>query len=409
MAKNKLGSFKRDRPISKKQPKDLSKTTALRFIILIGFISLFSDMTYEGARSITGPYLATLGASAALVGFVAGFGEFLGYTIRLLSGYLADKTKSYWAITIVGYIINVLAVPALALTGDWTMASLLIILERVGKGIRIPARDAMLSHAGIQVGTGWAFGIHEALDRGGAMIGPLLVAAVLYYKGSYKESFAFLLIPACFAILFLMLTFKLHPNPQHLEIKLKTVESQGITTPFWVYLIGAGLIAAGFADFSLMAYHFEKKEVLSSTWIPIFYALAMGVASACAPPLGHLYDKRGMRILIWASLLSLLFSPFVFLGDFYFAMMGIVLWSIGLTAHESLMRAIVAHMVSKEKRASAYGIFNAGFGTFWFIGSVIIGLLYDFSIWTVIIFSLALQLLGVLVLIKLKTNIEIKT
>jgi len=171
-----------------RQKRDISKSSALKFILLMGLTSLFADMTYEAARSITGPFLATFGASAALVGFVAGFGEFLGYSLRLVSGYLADKTQRYWMITIIGYFINLLAVPALALAGNWQIASLLIILERAGKAIRTPARDAMLSHAGSHIGMGWAFGVHEALDQLGALVGPLIISVVLYYKGGYQKS-----------------------------------------------------------------------------------------------------------------------------------------------------------------------------------------------------------------------------
>lgn len=391
---------------SKSKTKDIQKSTALKFIFLLAFTSLFADMTYEAARSVTGPYLATLGASAVVIGFIAGLGEFLGYALRLVSGYLADKTQRYWTITIIGYAINMLTVPALALAGDWYMASILIILERTGKAIRTPARDAMLSHAGSNIGVGWAFGLHEALDQCGAMIGPLIVAAVLYYKGSYQESFALLLIPALIALSILLVAFKLYPNPQHLEIELKTMETHGLTIPFWVYLIGAGLIAAGFADFSLIGYHFQKKTILSPVWIPVFYSFAMGIITLSAPILGYLYDKKGIVVLIWVSIISTFFSPCVFLGNFYLAMLGIILWSIGIGAHESLMRAIIANMVSSKKRASAYGIFNAGFGAFWFVGSIIIGLLYDLSIWAVVIFSFITQILAVPLLIWVKRRTE---
>lgn len=362
-------------------------------------------MTYEAARSVSGPFLATFGASAALVGFVAGFGEFLGYSLRLVSGYLADKTQRYWTLTVIGYFVNLLAVPALALAGNWQIASLLIILERVGKAIRTPARDAMLSHAGSHTGVGWAFGVHEGLDQVGALVGPLIVSVVLYYKGGYQESFAVLAIPAFLGLAVLMIAFRLFPHPQHLEIKLKTLEPQGLTVPFWVYLIGASLIAAGYADFSLIAYHFEKKDVLSPVWIPIFYSFAMGVTSVSAPLLGYFYDRRGIVVLIWASISSAFFAPFVFLGSFYWALGGLVLWSIGVGAHESLMRAIIANMISPQKRASAYGVFNAGYGAFWFVGSVIIGFLYDYSVWAVILFSLLTQFLAIPVLIWVKNRI----
>jgi MFS family permease len=155
--------------------KDLLKGDAVKFIILMGIVSLFADMTYEGSRSITGPYLAILRASAVTVGFVAGFGELTGYVIRFFSGYLIDRTHSYWTITLIGYLINLIAVPLLALAGSWEVAAALIIVERIGKGIRVPSRDVMLSHACSQVGQGWGFGLHEALDQIGAILGPLIV------------------------------------------------------------------------------------------------------------------------------------------------------------------------------------------------------------------------------------------
>ena len=256
--------------------KDISKKTALHFVVLIGIVSLFADMTYEGARSITGPYLATLGANAAIVGFVAGLGELLGYALRLASGYLADRSKKYWAITIAGYVCNLLAVPCLALAGHWWVAAIFIILERSGKAIRVPSRDAMLSHAGEKMGMGWVFGLHEALDQIGAMLGPLIVAAVLYFKGSYQFSFAILLIPALLALTVLGCSRWLYPHPEALEVRCDNLATQGMTSTFWLYVAGAALIAAGYADFPLIAYHFQKTGVLSPIFIPIVYAIAMG-------------------------------------------------------------------------------------------------------------------------------------
>src|SRR5262249_27226269 len=136
----------------------LAAKSALRFVLLLGVVSLFGDMTYEGARSITGPYLGTLGATAAVVGVVAGAGELVGYALRFVSGLFADRTHRYWATTIVGYAINLFSVPLLALSGSWPAAAGLIITERAGRAIRKPAGDAMLSHAGSVIGHGWAFG-----------------------------------------------------------------------------------------------------------------------------------------------------------------------------------------------------------------------------------------------------------
>jgi len=373
-----------------------NKKTALNFVILLGIISLFSDMTYEGARSITGPYLAFLGANALTVGFVAGFGELLGYGLRLVSGYLADRTGKYWTITIIGYTCNLLAVPLLALSGHWWIAATLMILERMGKAIRTPPRDAMLSHAGQQTGMGWGFGLHEALDKTGALLGPLIVAAILYYQGSYRESFAILLIPAILALSLLGFVCYLYPRPQELEIQQNNLEIKNVNgKAFWLYLAAASFIAAGFADFPLIAFHFAKHDILPKAGIPIAYAMAMGVDAFAALLFGHLYDKNGFGILIIITIISSIFAPLVFFGNFSLAMVGIVLWSVGVGAHESLMRAILAKMVPATRRASAYGIFNMGYGISWFLGSVLMGALYDFSITGIVIFSVGIQLASV--------------
>ncbi|WP_058466125.1 MFS transporter [Legionella cincinnatiensis] len=372
----------------------LFQKNAFTFIMLLGLVSLFADMTYEGARSITGPYLALLGANAAIVGFVSGLGELLGYVVRMVSGYLADRTGKYWTITIVGYICNLLAVPLLALAGYWWIAAVLMITERVGKAMRVPSRDAMLSHAGNQIGMGWAFGLHEALDQTGAMIGPLIVAVALYFKEGYSFSFAILLVPALFALTILLCARWLYPRPQDLEIERDNLKTSGMNQSFWFYLAGAALIAAGYADFPLIAYHFQKTALLSPIWIPVSYSIAMGANTLSAPLLGYLYDRKGFIILMGVTLVSCLFAPLVFLGDFNFALLGVILWSIGVGAHESLMRAIVAHMIPKEKRGSAYGVFNTGFGIFWFLGSVSMGILYDTSILAVVVFSVGIQLLA---------------
>lgn len=374
---------------------DLSKKTALKFVILLSVVSLFADMTYEGARSITGPFLGLLGANAAVVGFVAGFGEFIGYALRIVSGYLADKTGKYWTITIIGYTCNVLAVPLLALAGHWWVAAVLMILERAGKALRVPSRDAMLSHAGQKLGMGWVFGLHEAIDQIGAMLGPLIVALVLYLNGSYQQSFAILLIPALLALIVLLFARWLYPHPHELEAQQDRIEAQGMNASFWLYLLGASLIAAGYADFPLMAYHFQKTNLLSPIWIPVSYAIAMGFVSLSAPIFGYIYDRKGFLILIIISVFSCLFAPMVFLGNSTYALVGVAFWSIGVGAHESLMRAIVANMVPKNKRGSAYGVFNTGFGLFWFLGSFLMGILYDISIPALVIFSMAIQLLAV--------------
>ncbi len=373
----------------------LGKAAAWKFIILVGVVSLFSDMTYEGARSITGPFLGSLNASATVVGIVAGLGEFIGYALRLASGYLTDRLGRYWSITFVGYALNLFAVPLLALAGNWELAALLILTERLGKAIRTPARDAMLSHATTEVGRGWGFGFHEAMDQIGAMLGPLIVAAVLYLKGGYRAGFAYLLIPAILAVLVITIAARLYPHPQQLEVTAPNLETKGLTHPYWLYVAAVGLIGAGYADFPLIAYHFGKAAVASPNWIPIFYAVAMGVDAVAALILGRLFDRLGMPVIMAVSILSALFAPLVFLGDFNLALLGMVLWGIGMGAQESIIKAALAEMVPRDRRATGYGLFNTGFGLCWFLGSALMGVLYDVSLGALIAFSVIIQLLAV--------------
>jgi MFS family permease len=371
------------------------KARALKFVLLIGAMSFFADFTYEGSRSSIGPYLAVLGASAAAVGIVTGFGELLGYGLRLVSGRLSDQTGRYWPITIFGYIIQMLAVPLLALAGNWQVAALLIILERVGKATRNPPRDVMLSHAAKEMGYGWAFGVHEALDQSGALVGPLVVAGVLALRGEYQIAFAVLLLPALATLSILLVARLTYPRPQEMEVTPPDVRTTGLPRMFWVYLAGAVLVAAGFADFPLIAFHFAQASTVSSTLIPVLYAVAMGVGGIGSLLFGRLFDRFGISVLIPLTIISALFSPLVFLGGSWAALIGVMLWGLGIGVHESIIPAAVAPMVPIQRRASAYGLFTAGYGIFWFLGSALIGILYGVSLPALIAFSLVAELAAI--------------
>jgi MFS family permease len=368
---------------------------AFRFVLLVGVLSFFADFTYEGSRAIIGPYLATLQASAAVVGIVTGLGELLGYGLRVVSGRMADLTRKFWPITIFGYAVQMSAVPLLALTHNWPAAAVLIILERVGKAIRNPPRDVMLSHAGKQIGFGWAFGVHEALDQFGATFGPLLVAAVLALRGDYRLAFATLLVPGLICFGFVLLAHRLYPRPEAMEEEPPDVHTRGLPGLFWVYLAGAGLVAAGFADFPLIAYHFQLTSTVPADVIPVFYAVAMLVSGTGSLVFGRFYDRVGFSVLILLTLLSALFAPLVFLGGFWIALAGAALWGMGLGVHESIIPAVVGPMVPLQRRASAYGIFTAGYGLCWFLGSAAIGILYTRSLPATVALCVALQLAAV--------------
>jgi MFS family permease len=382
-------------------PAVLSYRHALRFILLVGAVSLFADMTYEGARSITGPYLAVLGASATAVGFVAGFGELIGYAVRLASGYLSDRTGRYWAVTIFGYCVNLLAVPLLALAGSWEAAAALIVLERMGRAIRTPARDAMLSHAAGHTGLGWGFGLHEALDQTGAVLGPLALGAVLYLGGGYRTGFAVLLVPALLALSVLLAARLLYPRPRDFELSGPALEGRGLPSSFWVYLAAVALIAAGYADFPLIAYHFGKAEVIAPAWIPVLYAVAMATDAIAALAHGRLFDRIGLATMVLATIGSLLAAPLAFLGGPTAAVVGMALWGVGMGAQESVMRADIAQIAPAERRGTAYGVFNALYGAAWFAGSVLLGALYDWSVPTLVAASMLLQAAALPVLLWL--------
>jgi MFS family permease len=378
------------------------KNRAFKFVILIGVVSFFADFVYEGARSVTGPYLAVLGASATLVGIIAGLGELLGYGLRLVSGPLSERTGEFWPITIFGYVVQMAAVPLLALAPSWQLAGLLIVLERVGKAIRNPPRDVMLSHASKDVGLGFGFGLHEAMDQAGALIGPLVVAFILARHGTYRQAFAVLLIPAILTLSFLLLSRILYPTPEDLEVKPKARGETQLTRVFWIYMAGASLVAAGFADFSLVAFHFHKASIVPNLWIPIFYSVAMATSGLGSLIFGRLFDRRGIGILVPLTLISAVSPPLLFLGDFWLALVGVALWGLGMGVHESIIPAAVTTMVPQQRRASAYGIFTGVYGVFWFLGSVIIGRLYDVSLPALLAFSIAAQLVAIPIFIVVK-------
>ena len=376
--------------------------TATKFVVLIGLISLFSDMTYEAARSINGSFLQLLGTNGATVGWVAGLGELLGYGLRFISGYIADKTKKYWTILIAGYFLNLFSVPLLALAGFWQLAVVLMITERIGKAIRSPARDAILSFGTQKMGRGWGYGLHEAMDQIGATVGPLLVSAVLFYQHqNYRMAFGILVIPAIIAVSILLYCRHLYPKPENLEIKTTSITSKGLSKRYWIYVLGTVFIAAGYVDFPLIAYHFKARALMSDSVIPVFYAVAMATDAIAALIFGKLYDKTGIKTLLLAVLLSAFFAPMVFLGGFNWALAGMVLWGIGMGAQESILKAEIAEMVSPERRGTAFGTFNTAYGLFWFAGSAAMGYLYDFSLKGLIIFSVATQLIAVLIIFYL--------
>jgi MFS family permease len=357
------------------------KRFAFQFILLMGVVSLFGDITYEGARSIIGPYLGMLGATAGMVGLIAGIGEFSGYALRLLSGYCADRTRAYWPLTILGYGL-ILAIPLLALAGNWQVAAVLVICERIGKAIRSPARDAILSHATKQVGRGWGFGIHEAMDQVGAIAGPLIFTAVIIFNGSYRTGFTILWIPAILTLAMLMAARMKVPAPEKLELSATrptAVDHKETRLPkvFWLYAAFIFLSVGGFAHFQIISYHMKARAVISDAQIPLFYAIAMGVDGIVALIVGKTYDRVGLKTLLCIPLLTIPIPFFAFSLSYGSVLFSILLWGAVMGVHETIMRAAIADLIPIERRGSAYGIFNTVYGIAFLVGSTLMGFLYD--------------------------------
>lgn len=384
--------------------KRVAAGSAMAFILLMGIVSLFSDMTHEGARSILGAYLTMAGASAAAIGFVSGFGEFLGYTLRLLSGVLADKTKRYWPLTVVGYIIDVMAIPALALVprGGWIWACGLMLLERVGKAIKKPSKDTLLSFAASRHGAGKSFAIQELLDQIGAFLGPVILFLVLFFNQqgdpykNYALCFAILGLPAIVTIALLLLAKSRFPNPEQFEPEVPVKEAFHLRREFVLFMAAISFMALGFIDFPLITMHSVRHNLFADDILPLLYAGAMAADAVSALVFGWLFDRHGVKTLMAASLLSSLFPVFIFgIGGREAFIAGVVLWGIGMGAQESILKAAVCRFVPKHRRSTGFGLFETCFGVFWFLGSWFTGVLYDSAYMGMIVFSVASQLAAI--------------
>lgn len=372
----------------------------MQFVLAFGVVSMLADFVYEGARAIVGPYLATLGASAALVGAVTGTGEAAALVLRLATGPISDRTQRHWTLSIAGYLITVVSVPLLALTQSLWPAAGLVIAERFGKAVRTPARDTMLAQASTNMGRGVAFAAHEALDQSGALLGPLLVAAMIVASG-YRAAFLVLAAPGALVLLVLLwlrravpqpaLYEKAHSHPLH-----EGAGSAAASLPrrFWQYCAFTAASMTGFATFGVLSYHLQVRHVLSAGLIPVTYAAAMAAAALAALGSGHLYDRIGLRGLVIAVPLTAIVPVLSFSTSSTWVWIGAILWGVVVGIHESTLRAAVADMVPRSRLGAAYGIFTAAYGLAWLVGSTVIGALYDYSVAGTAYFSIATQIVA---------------
>lgn len=391
-------------------------STAMAFILLFGIVSLFSDMTHEGASSIRGAYLSLLGASAATIGFVSGLGELVGYSMRYVFGKLTDKTKQYWPMVILGYGLDILAVSALALVGEhgWMWACGLLVIQRMGKAIKKPAKDTIMSFAASQEGAGKSFGLQELLDQIGAFLGPVLLYVVMLFQTEgttfkvYASCFAALAIPGAITMILLLITKRKFPNPEQFEPEPKEYVPFRMKKEFLLYIAGISLFAFGFIDYSIVIMHVSRTftelsphlaqttSLITTGTLPLLYAGAMLVDAVAALLFGFLYDRRGVAALVLSTLISAPFSVFIFsVHSVPALLLGIALWGVGMGAQESILKAAVTGMVPKTSRATGYGIFECSFGVFWFFGSWLLGALYDVNLSAMVAVSVLTQLTAI--------------
>ncbi|MFF4685610.1 MFS transporter [Streptomyces sp. NPDC001307] len=383
-----------------------------RFVVWFGTVSLLADFVYEGARSITGPLLASLGASALVVGVVTGAGEAAALGLRLVSGPLADRTRRFWGLAIAGYALTVVSVPLLGVAGVLWAACTLVIAERVGKAVRSPAKDTLLSHATAATGRGRGFAVHEAMDQIGALVGPLLVAGVLALTGNdYSPALGVLAVPG---VAVLLLLFRLRarvPDPEAYE---REVTAAAPTAPhgpdgrlpraFWTYAGFTAVTTTGFATFGVLSYHLVQRHLLSAAWVPVLYAAAMAVDAVAALATGRLYDRHGPRVLIALPVLTAAVVCLAFTDTVAVAVAGSLVWGAALGIQESTLRATVADLVPSGRRATAYGLFAGVVGAASLAGGALTGGLYGYSIPVLIAVVVAVQVLAAVLLLVTGTN-----
>ena len=375
---------------------------AWRFVATFGVVSLLADIVYEGARSVTGPILATLGATAIVVGVVTGIGEAAALLLRLVSGPLADRTRRFWAWAIAGYAITVIAVPTLGFAVTLGVAAALIILERVGKAVRSPAKDALLSFATAATGRGKGFAVHEAIDQFGAVLGPLLVAAMLALTNvQYGPSLAVLAIPGIAALCLLLWLRSRAPQPELFEsgthsqtphLAPGTARSRvGLPRAFWIYAGFSAATITGFATFGLISFHMVERGILSPAVVPLVYAAVMLVDALVALAAGWLYDHIGPGVLLGLPILCAAIPALAFADALWAVLAGALLWGAALGIQESTLRATIADLIPPSRRATAYGIYAAILGVAAALGGALAGLLYADSLTALVAVTAIIQ------------------
>jgi MFS family permease len=387
------------------------------FVVAFGIVSLLADMVYEGARSIIGPYLATLGASATLVGVVAGAGEFIGYGLRVVTGYAVGRTRRYWTWTILGYAMTVLSVPLIGATGVLAPALILYGTERLGKAVRSPAKDTLLSYAAAKTGRGSAFGVHQALDQTGALLGPLLLAAILSWRdGDYRLAFGVLAVPGVVLIGMLLWLRSRVPDPRDYELSAEAATLPAPATPsptppaglpatFWQYVAVVAVLSAGVASFPLIAFHALAQHLAVDATIPLLFAVAMAVDGLSGFLVGRLYDAYGPRVLVAVPVAAAV-AGIAFTDNVALLWLGVAIWGIVNGVLDSTVKAVVSEIVPSTSRAQGFGWLALVRGVGLLIAGAALGLAYEHSPSTAIGLIIGINVVALVGLIGILRRIE---
>ena len=386
--------------------------TAWRVVWWFGFVSLAADMVYEGARSVYGPLLAALGASAVVVGLVTGAGEAVALVLRLAFGPIADRTGRYWTLTIVGYGLTAICVPLLAIAPRLGVAGLgfattMILLERLGKAVRSPSKSALLAQAASGVGRGRGFGVHKALDQVGAFAGPLVVAGVVAIS-SLWAGMAVLAVPGAIAMVLLVALRRRVPDPGVYDVApapprpgagerrgwWAEAVGAGLSGDFFRYAVAASLTTGALVTFGIIGYHLTVEGLLPVAAVPVLYAAAMGVEAVAALVVGAVYDRAGPRVLLVVPFLVAL-VPALALGSALVAVFaGVLAWGVAQGVQDSTVKAVVADLVEAPRRATAYGVFAGIQGLLAIVGGVGAGWLYERSLVALVVVVALTQLVA---------------
>lgn len=395
---------------------------AVTVIILFGMISMLGDVVYETARSANSQYLNLLSISAAQVGLVFGIGEFLGYFLRLVAGALSDKSGRHWPFMFLGYGM-LLVVPLIGFTMNWNILVVLILMERIGKALRSPAKDTILSGvAENQVGIGFAFGLQEALDQIGAFIGPLIFTAVFYFTGKngiaqYQTGYRSLFVPFVILMLFLIYAYRRIKRDNLMpEVVKKDFHSENLKPIFWIYTAFTFFCTLGFVNFSTVGYHLKANNLMSDGSITLVYSVAMIVDAVTALVVGKAYDRlklmTGMRT---GGILVLMVIPFVTVllpiltlsHSTVLIVFGMIVFGIVMGTHETVMRSAIADITPFNKRGTGYGVFNTSYGLALFGGAALMGLFYDLDkIGIIITFTFVVELVAIILYYKMNNMIK---